>query len=114
MQSIDNSLRLSASDLIGHTNCRYLTNLDLKVVEGTLAKPVIYDPALEVLVERGRRHEQGYIEHLQKKGLAVASIDGVGVDATAVMHRQEKQSAALMHQEESGQALNQQTLRLPM
>src|SRR5260370_14536922 len=84
MQALDSSLHLSASDLVGHINCRYLTNLDLKVVKGTLAKPTIRDPGLDLLIERGRRHEQGYLEHLKGNGLAITSIDGVGVDATSV------------------------------
>ena len=83
-QASDGSIHLSATDLVGHINCRYLTNLDLKVVKGTLAKPMIQDPGLDVLIERGRRHEQGYLEHLQRNGLTVTSIDGVGVDATSV------------------------------
>ena len=61
-----------------------MTNLDLKVVKGTLAKPTIQDPGLDVLIERGRRHEQGYLEHLQRNGLTLTSIDGVGVDPTSV------------------------------
>jgi predicted RecB family nuclease len=62
----------------------FATSLDLRVVKGTLAKPTIQDPGLAVLIERGRRHEQGYLEHLKGNGFAVASIDGVGVDATSV------------------------------
>jgi hypothetical protein len=66
MQALDGSIHFSASDLLGHINCRYLTNLDLKVVKGILVKPTIRDPGLDVLIERGRRHEQSYLEHLQK------------------------------------------------
>jgi predicted RecB family nuclease len=83
-QASGGSIHLSATDLVGHINCRYLTNLDLKVVKGAMAKPSIQDPGLAVLIERGRRHEQGYLERLKGNGLAVASIDGVGVDATSV------------------------------
>jgi hypothetical protein len=79
------ALRLSASDLVGHLNCRYLTGLDLRVANGTLAKPVIWDPVLEVLAERGRQHEQGYVAHLKSKGLGVIAIDRVGVDDEAVL-----------------------------
>src|SRR5262245_27469870 len=85
MQLSGKNFRLSASDLIGHINCQFLTQLDLKVARGTLPKPsYYYDPALEVLVERGRRHEQGYLEHLRASGREVTTISGVGVDATAV------------------------------
>lgn len=84
MQLTANTLQFSASDLVGHINCQYLTQLDLKVARGAMAKPSYYDPTLEVLIERGRRHEQGYLEHLRSIGRKITEIDGVGVDATSV------------------------------
>ena len=84
MQSKGNSVLLSASDLVGHLNCRYLTSLDLKVAGGLLAKPSVWDPVLEVLAERGRKHEQDYLDHLQALGLTIVKIEGTGVDDTAV------------------------------
>lgn len=78
------SIHFSASDLVGHLNCRYLTSLDLAVAEGALAKPKIWDPVLEVLAERGALHEQGYLDHLKKTGLPVVVIDGIGVDPAAI------------------------------
>ena len=78
------TLLLSATDLVGHINCRYLTQLDLKVARGTLSKPAYYDPTLEVLVERGRRHEQAYLDHLASLGLQVTTIAGVGIDPAAL------------------------------
>src|SRR5262249_43702730 len=69
---------------VGHLNCRYLTGLDLAVAKGVLAKPFIWDPVLEVLVERGAQHEQGYVERLKASGLSVTAIGGVGVDSAVV------------------------------
>jgi hypothetical protein len=60
MQALDGSIHFSASDLLGHINCRYLTNLDLKVVKGILVKPTIRDPGLDVLIERGRRRMSAF------------------------------------------------------
>lgn len=40
--------QLSATDLVGHLNCRHLTNLDVEVASGTLAKPKVWDPLLEI------------------------------------------------------------------
>ena len=54
------TIRLSASDLVGHLNCRHLTDLDLAVADGKLSKPQIWDPLFEILVERGALHEQGF------------------------------------------------------
>jgi len=83
MLSLDGVVHLSASDLVGHLNCRYLTYLDLAVVKGELAKPFVWDPLREALAERGALHEQGYLNHLAVSGLPVVRIDGVGVDANA-------------------------------
>lgn len=84
MQLRDDSLLLSASDLVGHLNCRHLTGLDIEVARGTLPKPAVWDPLLQILWERGARHEQGYVEHLKAQGCDVTVIDGVGVDDDAV------------------------------
>ena len=84
MQYLGAELHLSASDLVGHVNCRYLTTLDLAVANGALAKPRVWDPVLEVLAERGALHEKGYIKHLKGTGLSVTEIGGFAVDEGAV------------------------------
>ena len=91
---------LSASDLSGHLNCRYLTGLDLRAARGLLAKPKIWDPVLEVLVERGRQHETAYLDHLRSQGLPVTTIDGVCIDpvSTAATLRAMKAGAPVIAQ----------------
>lgn len=84
MQRIGGSLQLSASDLVGHLNCRYLTGLDLAAANGTLAKPFRWDPLLDLLAQRGAVHEEAYVGHLQAGGYAVTLIDGTGVGVDAV------------------------------
>jgi predicted RecB family nuclease len=84
MLSINGVVHLSASDLVGHLNCRYLTSLDLAVAKGERPKPFVWDPLLEVLAERGALHEKSYLKHLDASGFSVVKIDGVGVDETAV------------------------------
>jgi hypothetical protein len=84
MLSVDGVVHLSVSDLVGHLNCDYLTALDLAVARGELDKPSVWDPVLEVLVERGALHEQSYLDHLEANGFSVARIDGVGVDTRVV------------------------------
>ena len=64
MQKLGSSILLSASDLVGHLHCRHLTALDIEVANGRLDKPKFWDPFQEILQERGRRHEEGFIEHL--------------------------------------------------
>jgi predicted RecB family nuclease len=84
MQKIEEVLNLSSGDLVGHLNCRYLTALDLKVANGELEKPKIWDPVLQTLAERGALHEKGFIEHIEAGGLAVTIVEGVGVDAQSL------------------------------
>ena len=48
MELIDDSIKLSATDLVGHLNCGHLTGLDLAVANGMLAKPHVWDPLLEI------------------------------------------------------------------
>jgi uncharacterized protein len=48
MHTIGKEIHFSASDLVGHLNCRYLTTLDLAAATGALAKPKVWDPVLEV------------------------------------------------------------------
>jgi uncharacterized protein len=80
----EQTVLLSASDLVGHLNCAWLTSLDLAVAKGELAKPFVWDPVLDVLVQRGELHEQSYLSHLEASGLHVVKIDGIGVDAQGV------------------------------
>jgi predicted RecB family nuclease len=77
-------LRLSASDLVGHVNCGYLTDRDLAVARGELKKPTVWDPVLEVLVERGAIHEQSYLDHLKAAGFQIDRIAGNAIDAISV------------------------------
>jgi uncharacterized protein len=84
MRKFGETYQLSATDLVGHLNCRHLTALDRSVADGTLAKPQVWDPLLKILSERGTAHEQAYIEHLEVGGFHVTRIDGVDVSDKAV------------------------------
>jgi hypothetical protein len=84
MLSLDGMAHLSASDLVGHLNCKYLTSLDLAVAKGELNKPSVWDPVLELLIERGALHEQNYLDHLETNGFPVLRIDGIGIDSSAL------------------------------
>ncbi|MGN7752955.1 TM0106 family RecB-like putative nuclease [Sinorhizobium sp. 22678] len=77
-------LILSAHDLVGHLNCRHLTELDLRVTEGSLAKPARWDPLLETLKERGLKHEHEFLEHLKAQGFEAAAIAGVDVTDASI------------------------------
>ena len=84
MQRTDKFIRLSASDLVGHLNCSHLTICDLNVANGTTPKPKVWDPFLEVQWDRGKSHEESYIEHLKKEESDVVKIEGVNITEDAV------------------------------
>ena len=84
MKKIGTSFKLSAVDLVGYLNCRHLSNLDRAVAEGTLTKPEVWDPLLQILWERGSIHEQNYIAHLEQVGLDIVHVDGFDVTDEAV------------------------------
>ena len=84
MKKLQGSILLSASDLVGHLNCSHLSALDLQVASGSLSKPDHYDPLLEILRERGFRHEQAFIAHLEETGQHVTVVDGVDIDEQSV------------------------------
>ncbi len=69
---------LSATDLSKHLACRHLTSLDLLAAKGAIPRVFRNDPAVEVLAERGQRHENAYVKHLRSKGLQVLEVqDGL-------------------------------------
>lgn len=82
MRKISDTLTLSASDLVGHLNCRHLTSLDLAVINGNIDKPEVWrDPQLELLRERGAMHEQNYLKTF---GPEIVKIDGTDITDDAV------------------------------
>lgn len=110
MKILNGTIQLSASDLIGHLNCNHLSVLDIQVASGLLAKPDYYDPLLEILRERGQRHEKAFIEHLQTSGYEITIIEGLditdgSVEATIAAMRAGKSviaQGALRHERWSG------------
>ena len=74
MKKTGTSFELSATDLVGYLNCRHLSDLDRAVAIGSLVKPKVWDPLLQILWERGSIHEQNYVTHLEQSGLEVVRI----------------------------------------
>jgi predicted RecB family nuclease len=77
-------IAISASDLVGYLNCNHLSALDIDVVNGAREKPQHYDPLLELLKERGNKHEQAYLDHLKQSGFDYVCIDGVDISDASV------------------------------
>jgi len=75
MQLISGDFLLSATDLSKHLACRHATSLDLKAARGEIERIYRNDPSIEVLEERGRRHEAAYLAYLRDQGYDLADID---------------------------------------
>lgn len=84
MKKVGEALRLSASDLVGFLNCHYLTSLELLVAAGVEQRPFNSDPMLEVLRERGFRHEDAYLRHLESQGRRLTRIDDGDISPSTV------------------------------
>jgi uncharacterized protein len=74
MRLIGELLRLSATDLANHLGCGHLSRLELAVAEGSTRRPYRNDPIVDLLMERGREHEVGYLKHLRAQKLGVVEI----------------------------------------
>ena len=84
MQKIGATLNLSSGDLVGHLNCRYLTELDLKVATVSWRSRRSGIRCSKRLRSAARCTSKYFIEHIKARGLAVTVIDGVGVDPKSV------------------------------
>jgi predicted RecB family nuclease len=121
MKRLNGTIHLSASDIVGHLNCNHLSALDVRVASGLLAKPDHYDPLLEILRERGYRHEQTYIEHLQDSGYEITVIEGFDITDEAVEATKEAMQegkgiitqGALRHNRWSGRADILRRVKIP-
>src|SRR6185295_19589705 len=70
MRLVGELLRLSATDLANHLGCGHLSRLELAVAEGLARRPYRNDPIVDLLMERGREHEAGYLKHLRAQKLS--------------------------------------------
>ena len=82
MKLLNDNFQLSATDLSNHLYCRHLTELNRLDALGQAKKPYRNDPALKVLEQRGREHEQAYVEFLKASGKRVINIQNQNVQAT--------------------------------
>ncbi len=70
----DGTVVVSATDLVGFLACDHLATLELERIAGLREKPERYDPELELLQERGDRHEHDHLERLRAAGRTIVEI----------------------------------------
>jgi uncharacterized protein len=90
MKSETNSVRLSASDLSDHLDCRHLTTLEYSRALGRIKAPEWTNPDTEVLRQLGMEHERRYLEYLAARGLKIEKDETgeTGFERTAQAMRQ--------------------------
>jgi len=74
MHLLGPTLSLAATDLSRYLSCRHLIELGRAAAEGRVKRPVRHDPALDLLIQRGREHEQAYVDSLRARGLVVDDL----------------------------------------
>jgi uncharacterized protein len=69
---------LSPSRLNDFLGCEHRTYLDLLAERGEIGREEYARPDSELLLERGRRHEEAFLASLREEGRDVLSLDGEG------------------------------------
>ena len=75
MEKIDDRLTYSATDLVGFLECGHLTSLDRAAAWGHLERPVRADPVLDRIAERGRHHEERFLDSLVSEGFRPVNLE---------------------------------------
>ena len=105
MEQFEEKLVVSASDLVGFASCPHLTWLDRKVAAGELSKPQRTDAMLELLQERGRKHESDYLAALKAEGIEVVSLDDPNNDVGGAKTPAERKNSLIKRASDTATAL---------
>src|SRR3954470_18216646 len=73
--------RLSPSRLNDFLGCEHRTFLDLLADRGDIPREDYKPPDSQLLAERGKRHEDDFLEHVRAEGRDVLSLDPEGPPA---------------------------------
>src|SRR5262249_33141054 len=62
------------SDLANYLSCAHVTQLELHVLRGELARPHLDDPYGQIILRKGNEHEVAYLGRLEAQGLRVLRL----------------------------------------
>jgi predicted RecB family nuclease len=80
MRSSDGLLNFSPTDVTAYLACEHLTQLELKVARGEIAKPHVEDAQAELIQRKGDEHERAYLAQLLADAHDVVTIEIAGGD----------------------------------
>lgn len=75
MQTINDRLIYSATDLVGFVECGHLASLERAAASGHLDRPVRTDPVLDRIAQRGLLHEERFLDSLRSEGVDVVEVE---------------------------------------
>lgn len=82
MKLLHSNIQLSATDLVNFLGCRHLSELDRSLAFSEISAPDFYDPAHELLKQKGLEHEKAYEQSLINQGYSVYKLDELSNTAT--------------------------------
>lgn len=84
---LDDLTILSPSDLVSFSACGHLADLDRAAAAKLVSKPIFSDPAFDLLLQRGRDHEERYLAKLEATAAAASSgsLEGGGQRLTRIV-----------------------------
>lgn len=82
MKNIDGQIFLSATDLVNFLGCKHLTELDRSDTLDEIEAPDFYDPALELLKQKGHEHEKAYEQSLVDQKFSIYRLTEHSNEAT--------------------------------
>jgi predicted RecB family nuclease len=95
MQTIDDVLVLSPTDLVAFTGCDHRSYLDRLVARGELGRLRRDDPFNDVLRKHGQLHEERYLASLRGDGFDVVAVDRPDAGLAGLRKAEEQTLAAM-------------------
>jgi len=74
VQSVDDRIQLSPSDLTAYLACEHLSTLSLAAARGEIERPEQTNEQTQLLFDKGLAHERAYLQRLRDEGLDVREI----------------------------------------
>lgn len=95
MDRLGRRVLVSASDLVNHAACEYLTGAALRAVKAREPRPEITSPDLLARITRGFEHEAAYLDQLEREGKSIYRIETDRTNNDGLLHNAMQTQLAL-------------------